>query len=83
MTIDFLQNLAGLFVNDEKTVPDSRDHRRFRTLAERHEVLVRQIHRIEPDIEPASDERLEELKKQLLDLLVEAALLIVERRAAV
>lgn len=48
----------------------------FARLAERHHVLNREIHRIESEIEPASDDRLEALKKERLHLLDEIAALI-------
>jgi len=40
----------------------------FARLADRYEHLNREIHRIETDIEPASDEVLEQLKKERLKL---------------
>lgn len=41
----------------------------FAKLADDHHRLNREIHRIETEIEPAADTRLEELKKQRLALL--------------
>jgi len=38
-------------------------------LAERYHVLNREIHRIDSGIEPASEDRTEELKKERLSLL--------------
>ena len=45
----------------------------FATLADRYHVLNREIHRIDSGIEPASDDRTEELKKERLSLLDEVA----------
>jgi uncharacterized protein len=45
----------------------------FRAAAERYRDLNREIHRIEAEIEAASAERLEELKKQRLALLDDMA----------
>lgn len=43
--------------------------KRFAALAERYHVLNREIHRIDSGIEPASEDRTEELKKERLLLL--------------
>ncbi len=48
----------------------------FARIAERYETLNREIHRIEADIEPASDETLENLKKQRLKLKDEIAAML-------
>ena len=45
----------------------------FAKLAERHHAVNREIHRIEAEIEAASDERVEALKKERLHLLDEIA----------
>ena len=52
----------------------------LRGLAERHHLLSREITRIESGLEAASDERLEDLKKQRLDLLDHVAAMIAERK---
>jgi len=52
----------------------------FRELAKRHHRLSREIDRIESGLDAASDERLEELKKQRLDLLDEVAARIAKRK---
>ena len=52
----------------------------FRALAERHHLLSREIARIESGMGAASDERIEELKKQRLDLLDQVAVMIAERK---
>lgn len=41
----------------------------FPELAEQHHALTQEIYRIEHGLEPASDERLEDLKKKRLHLL--------------
>lgn len=48
----------------------------FAKLAEEHHTVNRAIHRIETEIEPASDEHLEELKKQRLHLLDKIAAIL-------
>lgn len=54
---------------------------RFAVLAARYHEVTKAIHRIETDVEPASDERLEALKKDRLALLDEVAALIAAARA--
>jgi len=53
----------------------------FGALAERHHEINREIHRIETSTEPASDARLEVLKKQRLAMLDEVAQAIAKARA--
>lgn len=48
----------------------------FAKLAERHHQVNREIHRIATEIEAASDERLEGLKRERLHLLDEIAVMI-------
>jgi uncharacterized protein YdcH (DUF465 family) len=48
----------------------------FAKLSDEYHNVNREIHRIETDIEPASDEALEELKKQRLHLKDEIAALL-------
>lgn len=52
----------------------------FRALAERHHLLSREIARIENGFDAASDERIEELKRQRVNLLDEVAAMIAERK---
>lgn len=52
----------------------------FRALAERHNLLSREIARIESGLDAASDERLEELKRERVNLLDEVAAMIAERK---
>lgn len=54
----------------------------FRQLAARHHELALEIGRIEAELDPASDSRLEELKKQRLALLDDIAHMIGERQGA-
>jgi len=53
----------------------------FRALADRHHEVNREIHRIETEIEPASDHALEDLKKQRLSMLDEVARLLAKVKA--
>lgn len=48
----------------------------FAKLAERHHTVNREIHRIETEIDAASDDRLEALKKERLHLLDEIAAML-------
>lgn len=54
----------------------------FRKVADRHHDVNREIHRIEAEIEPASDHALEDLKKQRLALLDEVATMLSKARAS-
>jgi len=47
--------------------------RHFQTLAQRYQDVNGEIHRVESEVAPASDERLETLKKQRLALVDEIA----------
>jgi uncharacterized protein YdcH (DUF465 family) len=51
----------------------------YRELADRHHKLALQISRIEDGLEAASDERLEDAKKQRLNILDEIAAMIADR----
>lgn len=70
--------------------PDHRDilhtlklhHARFATLSARYHEINRDIHRIEVEVEPASDARVEGLKKERLSLLDEVAKIIHAQQAA-
>jgi len=70
--------------------PDYRDvlhelklrHSRFATLSARYHEINRDIHRIETEVEAASDARTEELKKERLRLLDEVAKIIAAEEAA-
>ena len=52
----------------------------FARIADRYEHLNREIHRVETNVEPASDDHLEQLKKERLKLKDEIAAML---RAAV
>ena len=54
----------------------------FQTLAARYHEVNREIHRIEAEVDAASDARLEDLKKQRLAMLDEVADLLSRTRAA-
>lgn len=58
------------------------DDAHFRTLAERYHEVNRTIHRIEAEIEAASDEHAESLKKQRLALLDEILAMVEAARPA-
>ncbi len=57
----------------------SGDH--FHALSESYQAVNRAIYRIENGLEPASDQRLEELKKQRLALLDEVSVILDRARA--
>ncbi|MFM5915488.1 DUF465 domain-containing protein [Chakrabartia godavariana] len=54
----------------------------FASLADRYHDINREIHRIESEVEPATDERTEALKKQRLALLDEISALVEQAKAA-
>ncbi|AJA08064.1 hypothetical protein SKP52_05695 [Sphingopyxis fribergensis] len=54
----------------------------FRTLAEQHHDVTLEIQRIEDGLVAASDQRVEALKKQRLQLLDEVAALVAAHEAA-
>lgn len=54
----------------------------FAGLADRYHDLNREIHRIESEVDAASDDRTEALKKQRLALLDEISVLIAQAKAA-
>lgn len=53
----------------------------FATLADRYHDVNREIHRIESEVEAASDERTESLKKQRLALLDEISGIVDQAKA--
>lgn len=53
----------------------------FTKLADKHHDLNREIHRIEIGVEPASDARVEELKKERLSLLDEISAMLAQTKA--
>ena len=54
----------------------------FAKLAERYHDLNREIHRVESDVEAASDERIETLKKQRLAMLDDISTMVAKAKAA-
>ena len=66
--------LADAFPDDAEALHQLKlTNAHFARLAEQHHEVNREIHRIECEIEAASDERLEALKKERLHLLDEIA----------
>ncbi|MBE5074061.1 DUF465 domain-containing protein [Erythrobacteraceae bacterium E2-1 Yellow Sea] len=53
----------------------------FQKLAEKYHEVNREIHRIESEVEAASDERAEDLKKQRLALVDEISGILARHRA--
>ena len=58
------------------------DDAHFARLTEQYHVVNRTIHRIESEIEPASDERAELLKKQRLTLTDQIAAILAKAQTA-
>ncbi len=54
----------------------------FRAISDRYQEINKEIHRIESEVEAASDERSEELKKQRLLILDEVAAMITKAKTA-
>ncbi len=52
----------------------------FQALSEKYHVTNREIHRIEAEVDHASDQRLENLKKQRLGLVDEIARIVSKAR---
>ncbi|MDE2404546.1 MAG: DUF465 domain-containing protein [Sphingomonadales bacterium] len=53
----------------------------FQKLAARYHDINREIHRIESEVSPASDQALEDLKKQRLGLLDEVSQVLAKAKA--
>jgi len=74
--------LADVFPEDAAALHRLKhDNAHFVRLAERHHEVNREIHRIETEIEAASDERLEGLKRERLHLLDEIAAMLEQAPA--
>ncbi|UIP07581.1 DUF465 domain-containing protein [Erythrobacter sp. SDW2] len=58
------------------------DDARFARLAEEYHAVNREVHRIEAEVDAASDERTEQLKRQRLGLLDEMTATVTRARAA-
>ncbi len=81
MTLETRETLHDLFPEAKDALHQLKlESAHFRTIAEKHESVSKEIYRIETDIEPASDERLEELKKERLALLDDIAKMISAHR---
>lgn len=75
--LDTHHDLHSQFPQDNATLHALKlENAHFRTLSERYEALAKEIQRIETDVEPTYDARLEALKKQRLALLDEVSALI-------
>ena len=78
-----LHDLHSEFPDDGDILHQLKLHNgHYQTLAERYHDVNRAVHRIESGVEPASDARSEDLKKQRLALLDEVAALIAAHKAA-
>lgn len=75
--------LAAIFPEDAAALHRLKlGNAHFARLAERHHVVNRAVHRIESEAEAASDDRLEDLKKERLHLLDEIAAMLENAPAA-
>jgi uncharacterized protein YdcH (DUF465 family) len=69
--------LADAFPDDAEALHQLKlTNAHFAKLAEQHHEVNREIHRIETEIDAASDDRLEALKKERLHLLDEIAVML-------
>ena len=76
-----LHELADEFPQDHAVLHRLKlENAHFVTLSERYRDVNGQIHRIETEVEPASDEHAESLKKQRLALLDEIGGIVAEAR---
>jgi uncharacterized protein len=74
--------LADIFPDDTDIIHSLKvENAHFAKLADQHHEVNRAIHRIEAEIEPASDAHTEELKKQRLTLQDEIAGMLTVARA--
>lgn len=75
--------LAAEFPEDHEILHKLKLHNaHFANLSVRYHTVNRDIHRIEAEVEAASDERAEDLKKERLRLLDEVAALIAQEKTA-
>jgi uncharacterized protein YdcH (DUF465 family) len=78
-----LHDLHAEFPDDGEILHELKvSNRHFRTVSDRYHDVNKEIHRIESEVEAASDERSEELKKQRLVILDEVAGMIAKAKAA-
>ena len=76
------QDLHNAFPDDTETLRRLKaDDAHFQALSARFDALDAEARRIEAGLEPASDARLEEIKKHRLALLDEIAVLVAAERA--
>lgn len=81
MSLETHHDLHSEFSNDGDILHALKlENAHFRTVADRYHETNKAIHRIEAGAEPASDERLETLKKQRLAMLDEVATMIAAHR---
>lgn len=70
------------FPNDHALLHDLKvSDAHFQKVSDRYHDVNREIHRIEAEVEGASDERLEDLKKQRLSMLDEVTQIINRAKA--
>jgi uncharacterized protein YdcH (DUF465 family) len=75
--------LADLFPDDAEMIHDLKArHTHFARLADEHHAVNREIHRIEAQIETASDAHTEGLKKRRLALQDEIAAMLAAAKGA-
>lgn len=75
--------LTQIFARDrELVIRLKQDNAHYARLADEYHTVNRVVHRIEAETEPASDERLEALKKQRLALLDAITAIVAEAREA-
>jgi uncharacterized protein YdcH (DUF465 family) len=78
-----LHDLHAEFPNDVDILHQLKvSDQHFRAVSDRYHDINKEIHRIEAEVEAASDERSEELKKQRLLILDEVAAMISKSKAA-
>jgi uncharacterized protein YdcH (DUF465 family) len=78
-----LHDLHAEFPDDGDILHELKvSNRHFRTVSDRYHDVNKEIHRIESEVEAASDERSEGLKKQRLHILDEVAAMISKAKAA-
>jgi uncharacterized protein YdcH (DUF465 family) len=78
-----LHDLHAEFPDDGEILHELKvSNRHFRTVSDRYHDVNKEIHRIESEVEAASDERSEGLKKQRLHILDEVAAMISKAKTA-
>lgn len=74
--------LSEIFPDDADLIHELRQkNAHFAKVAEQHHEVNRAVHRIETEVEPASDRQAEELKKQRLALQDEIAEMLAAAKA--